>query len=344
MTKNSNVVTQEIEQDIETDEYLSSFKIEAIQMLQDAEKTLLDLETGCSYVIAYELVLNILQTLRSAATMLGFDVLRIHLHYIESQFQQCKRYSVFPTPLTTYFLDSFAASLELLAGNKIDFDYTGFEHLQDTLNRAANHLKGGPEILDTILREVETSPQFLQVESEIGPKIISYVAGLDSQNSLFVSKVLFEENFDVILFQTPQQALERIESDQPDAIFLEINLSIDSHLPIIKNFVDIAGSAELIIIDQNITPDKTKTALSTGAHNVIERPLSKIQLGAIARSAGKQARLQKLLTKTVSFMYTFYPELEKALVTTGDKDKLAQFKLHFKELVMIQNAIRNKLR
>ncbi|OIQ17078.1 MAG: hypothetical protein BM556_12745 [Bacteriovorax sp. MedPE-SWde] len=102
---------------------LEEFALEAGELLDESEDSLLALDKGSDAQECYNLVFRCFHSLKGSAGMMGLDEMQKHMHLIEDRFQS---YSDNLTELPStidYFLMGIDVAREILKGNKIDFDY-----------------------------------------------------------------------------------------------------------------------------------------------------------------------------------------------------------------------------
>jgi CheY-like chemotaxis protein/HPt (histidine-containing phosphotransfer) domain-containing protein len=106
-----------------SEEEISEFKIEAEELLDQAEQSLLDIDKGSAFAKGYDAIFRAFHSVKGAAGMLNWENLQHHMHQLETHFQNCKNDSVLSKQRVTYFLNGVDGCRKILDGNEIVFIY-----------------------------------------------------------------------------------------------------------------------------------------------------------------------------------------------------------------------------
>jgi chemotaxis protein histidine kinase CheA len=106
------------------EESLLEFKVEAEELLEQSEKSLLSLERNESFGENYNSVFRVFHSLKGAAGMLDLKVLQEHMHKTETLFQSYKTVGALTKRESDFFLKAVDAAREILNGTNVVFDYS----------------------------------------------------------------------------------------------------------------------------------------------------------------------------------------------------------------------------
>lgn len=106
-------------------EEMEEFKIEAVEMLDEAEGKLMSLDKGGEFKPTYDAVFRVFHSLKGASGFLGLEELQHHMHQLESQYQELQNRGMSKKDIG-YFLSGIDGARKLLESESISFDYTEF--------------------------------------------------------------------------------------------------------------------------------------------------------------------------------------------------------------------------
>lgn len=107
---------------------LDEFSLEARELLDDAEDSLLKLKGEENYQEIYNSVFRAFHSLKGSSGMMGFDVLQSHLHLLEDYLQKSKGNIKHFTNSVDYYLSGIDAARKILSGEKVAFKYEVFSN------------------------------------------------------------------------------------------------------------------------------------------------------------------------------------------------------------------------
>lgn len=106
-----------------TEQELDEFKIEASELLEVAEKSLLALDAGGDFKSAYDSVFRSMHNLKGASGMMDLHSLQAHTHELETILTQFKDQSEMAKNYITFFLKGIDAAKMILNGESVNFDF-----------------------------------------------------------------------------------------------------------------------------------------------------------------------------------------------------------------------------
>ncbi|MBF0315345.1 MAG: Hpt domain-containing protein [Oligoflexia bacterium] len=102
---------------------LEDFQNEAAELLDQAERSLLAVDSGEDFSKHYDIIFRVLHNLKGSAAMLTLTEAERHLHQVETLFQQSKGTKAIGREVINFFLNSIDATRILLAGKTVNFSY-----------------------------------------------------------------------------------------------------------------------------------------------------------------------------------------------------------------------------
>nr|MBP9682216.1 Hpt domain-containing protein [Bacteriovorax sp.] len=185
-----------------TDAEKNEFLIESTELLEDAEKGLLNIDRGAPFLDNYNSIFRAFHSLKGASGMIGLMDLSNHLHKIETLFTEQKTKSEISKAHVDFFLRAIDASRELLDGNTIEFDYTINENKTETqtITITRDHITENKPIAKAMVVDDETD-------------LLEEIAELLKDNLI-----------ESLCFTNAKDALAKITEYQPDVILSDITM------------------------------------------------------------------------------------------------------------------------
>ena len=87
-----------------SEEELTEFELEARELIDSAEKSLLGIDAGEAFALHYDSIFRVFHNLKGTAGMLEFNELRAHMHALESSLVKYKSQTGIPHDVIDYFL------------------------------------------------------------------------------------------------------------------------------------------------------------------------------------------------------------------------------------------------
>lgn len=107
-----------------SDQEMDEFKVEALELLELAEKSLLGLDHGAEFRASFDAAFRCFHSLKGASGMMELHPLQSHTHELENILVKFKEEGSIPKEYINLFLRGIDASRILLQGQTVDFDYS----------------------------------------------------------------------------------------------------------------------------------------------------------------------------------------------------------------------------
>ncbi len=105
-------------------EEIEEFKVEAQELMDMSEKSLLALDQGGEFKTCFDSIFRGLHNLKGGAGMMEFLELQAHTHELETIFMSFKEKTSIPKNYINFFLRGIDAARSILEGGKVEFDFT----------------------------------------------------------------------------------------------------------------------------------------------------------------------------------------------------------------------------
>lgn len=102
---------------------IEEFKVEALELLEVAEKSLLSLNQGGGFQDAFDATFRSFHNLKGGAGMMDLARLQAHMHELETILMRFKGESQMPEQFVSFFLRGIDASRTIIEGKEISFEY-----------------------------------------------------------------------------------------------------------------------------------------------------------------------------------------------------------------------------
>jgi two-component system, chemotaxis family, sensor kinase CheA len=214
-------------------EEIEEFKTEAQELMDIAEKSLLELDQGGDFTDCFDSIFRSLHNLKGGAGMMEFVELQTHTHELETIFMGFKGKSSIPKNYVNFFLRGIDASRLILEGEAIEFDYEVPDENSSDIELDCPEAVTSEEVIQATHSETETQPKAESLGYEIPETVMEE----------FLSEV--EENISSIFKKL--QLIEKKEYDKNllDDLYRDVHsLKGSAYLFSFQKMGDIAHAME----------------------------------------------------------------------------------------------------
>lgn len=286
-----------------SDEELLVFNIEALELLDCAEKCLLQLDKGESLHNHYNSIFRAFHSIKGAAGMMDMIALQSHMHQLESIFTQQQGQEFLSKEFTDLFLRGVDATKAILRGQKINFDY------QVIANSPLLTKPSSPENIATVT-QLGTKPaigKILVVDDE--PEIVD-----------LLTKILRLQNITAKGVARSEEVMGALATFKPDALFTDISMPGDNGIDILKALNKSHPDIPVVFISGYVNKDILLQAIELGVFGVIEKPFDIVKVSACAITAIEKHRLTKMLNSSINLLMYQFADLSDFLKSQGRDD------------------------
>ena len=298
-----------------TAEEIEEFVNEALDLLDEAEKNLLKIEQGSDFSKLYNSIFRVFHSVKGGAGMVGMGDLQNHMHQIENHFQQLKNTAYLSKEMVTYFLNGIDASKKLMAGNEISFSYTPPSmDSQKAAGPSARAIPADSPVTTATASAVPSAPQVESIAEQAKVMVIDDVPDVLE----VLTDVLTSAGFTVCAYLKPEEAMEKLAQERPDAILSDMQMPNLTGFDVSDRVAQFDQELPVVFISGLLTKKMVIESLSRGVFGIIEKPFTPTRVIEIASNAIHKYRLSKLLNQTISFIYYQYSDLDEFLIEKGD--------------------------
>lgn len=292
---------------------INEFKLEAVELIEEAEKCLLEVEQGQAFKPRYDAIFRCFHSLKGAAGMLGLEELRNHMHQLEEMFARLKDSAQLSSQEISFFLTGIDASRKILNGEKVAFDFKIAE-------------TGAPK------------------EAPISQKVDVFI--IDDEEDLVdvLGSYMTKANLIWKGFTDPLKAVEEFQHNLPRLVISDIKMPKLDGIGVLKKLREVTKEVPLIIVSAQLSKEALMEAVSQGISAVIEKPFRESQVMFQVHQALHQADLNELLNKTIDLLMFQMPDLEKFLIQTNKQDMLNILKADISQLLTRRRELRRMIK
>lgn len=147
-----------------SEEEIEEFKVEALELLESAEKSLLALDDGEDFKTHFDTIFRGFHNLKGAAGMMELNELQAHTHELESILMRFKTADEIPKAHISFFLRGIDAARSILDNEEVNFSYEvqeqGAQDLKEEINSPVKssdsyHISENDPARDEFLYECE---------------------------------------------------------------------------------------------------------------------------------------------------------------------------------------------
>jgi CheY-like chemotaxis protein/HPt (histidine-containing phosphotransfer) domain-containing protein len=302
-----------------SDDEISEFQVEAEELLDQAEQSLLDIDKGGSFQKGYDAIFRAFHSVKGAAGMLNWDNLQHHMHQLETHFQNCKSNDTLSKQRVSYFLNGVDGCRKILDGNEIQFTYDLPEGSVTIKSPEENipaqdsddHSKVSPHEKPTLTlinksehTEIEIKPLVFVIDDE--PDIVD-----------ILTDILTNSGYRIQGFTQALEAISSIEKMKPQAIFTDMNMPEMTGFEVLKLAHTKDPDLPVVFVSAHLSKQVLIDALGFGVFGAIEKPFNESQILNICKIATKRYQLWSLLNRSINFVLYQYSGLEEYLTSKG---------------------------
>lgn len=301
-------------------EEIQAFKIEADELLEAAERSLLLLDRGAPLSPHYDAIFRAIHSLKGAAGMLDLTDLQEHLHKIETKFTERKGQEFLSKEYVDFFLRGFDGTRTLLSGGVLNFSYDVGRPIQSQ----GPHVPISPPVAAKSFRG-----RILVVDDEI--EIVNLLTG-----------ILNAENIQTHGLTSTADVLETIDSFRPDAIFSDISMPDLNGVELLKLINASHPDVPVAFISGYVNKDVLLDAIKLGVFSVIEKPFDIARVTECGMNAIDRHRMAKMISSSINLLMYAFSDLSEFLKSTGKADIEKIISKEISSLVEQRRAFRKK--
>jgi CheY-like chemotaxis protein len=314
------------------DDYMvEEFLIEASEMFELAEVSLLNIDKGEDFDENFNQIFRSFHNLKGAAGMFNLARLQEHMHKVETLFESTREIGSISKKEIDFFLDSIDAARSILNNEDVDFhivsQLTELEALDEVQSNEVykEKIEKVKEVVESSIKK-KNSPLVFVVDDEIDiVEILQF--GLESEGYR-------------VKGYTNGEALLNDLHDEPDLILSDIKMPEIDGLALLKKVHEMTPEVPFIFFSGYITKEVMLDALPLGAQGFLEKPIDLNYVKSISRMAINRFRAKKLLEKSVDYIMYQFSDLDKYLESTGQENIRRTLKIELENLLEQKRVMR----
>lgn len=277
------------------DVMVDEFKIEAAELFEEAENSLLNIDKGQDFLTNYNGIFRAFHSLKGAAGMFGLTELQEHMHKLESLFEAQKKVASMNNKQVDYFLSGIDAAKKLLNGEHINFYHIDIGSFNE-------------------IEQDNSSPAAKPTATKLKPKLerkkgVVMVVADDPGDAEAIAVTLEDNGYTARQYSTANEGLAAFDTITPDAVIG--NLAMISEMK--ANDLDTPA----IFISDDTSNDSLRVAFKEGAFSYMTKPYEEVAIIAMSASAIHQNKMKKLVEMSVNYILYQFTDLDLYLKSQG---------------------------
>lgn len=306
-----------------SEEEIKEFQVEADELLDLAEKSLLALDQGGDFREHYDSVFRAFHSIKGAAGMMELVALQSHMHYLENTLTEQKSASTLAQPYIDLFLRGTDGARDLLYGRTIDFDYS-----IDTESGAKKRSAGPVATVGDVreLNGVHGRVLFIGENTDASESLISNLIAL----GYAVEKTGLQDELSEVL-----------RSVQPDVILASTEI-LDGRTNA-GAIQKLTPDTPIIVFSNVFTKEQLLSLTERGIFGALEQPFELAKVASVCIGAINKNKSAKLLNSSINLFLYQFSDLEEFLVSQDKQDLAQAIKAEFNQILEGRRALRPKL-
>ncbi|MBT3981233.1 MAG: response regulator [Bacteriovoracaceae bacterium] len=252
-------------------ELIAQFKIEADELLAEAEESLLLLEKGSDFINCYNQIFRCFHSLKGTSGMFGLDELQSHYHYLENFYESHKGSEVISSEKIDFFLMALDETRKYLAGETFDFQkFEGENDAMDTPGPKAELSGQNKDVVNDVENSSSNIVSLDCTKDEVGETI--FIVDDEPEIVKSLTDMLSAEAYLVEGFTSPADLLLRVGEKKPHLVISDIKMPEMNGVELMQEINKIYPFLPTIIISGFFTKESCLKLLGLGINGIIEKP------------------------------------------------------------------------
>lgn len=304
---------------------LQDFYIEAEELCDEAEDSLLAIEKTDDYKSCYNSIFRAFHSIKGAAGMFGFEKLQEHMHFIENLLEKKKNLPTMSPAMIDYLLSAIDVAKRILKNETVEFDYYDPDHKQ---TRESNKPVIDPEIKQSIEKQVSQRANIVQREGVI--------AVVDDEPEIVKLLKIFLEDIDYVVhtYTDPTVFLSEVKDINPDLLISDFKMPQMNGVELMAEVNKIKPHLPTVLVSGFVTKEVCLNSMACGVSGIIEKPYDPEQLQSMAHILINRYKNQKLLNKSLDLLVYQFEDFDQFLMEKFGESKRDAFRNEIKTLLM----------
>ncbi len=319
----------------EDDEVLAEFRIEAEELLAEAEEVLLKIESTEDFEGEFNKIFRSFHSLKGAAGMFEIDDLQSFMHIIEGQFESTREVGSMKQFQVDYFLMAIDSARKILLGQSPELDTELFnQEDQPDQPKESQPKKDLSSQASTVRKEVQEK---INTTSEY--KGLVYVVDDEELICESLADILRFYSYEVLTFTNPNLVLSEVQKRSPDLICTDLKMPEMSGLELLSQMRENKFEFPIVFITAFIDNDLLIEGMKAGASGFLEKPFEEHQVLGLVTNSIERYKTWKLLNKSINYILYQFNDLDKYLDEQGKDTLRKSLRLELQELLTLRKSL-----
>lgn len=307
-----------------TNEILQDFYIEAEELCDEAEDSLLAIEKTEDYLSCYNSIFRAFHSIKGAAGMFGLEKLQEHMHFVENLLEQKKKNKGMSSVMVDYLLGAIDAAKKILKNENIDFKYYDPDALPI--------ISKNEEIIDPKVKQIIKNQASLRASSE---ELDGTIIVVDDEIEIcnLIKTFLEDCNYTVHVFTSAQDVLAKLESINPDLIISDFKMPEMNGVELMGKVNKIKPHLPIILVSGFVTTEVCLDAMACGVSGIIEKPYDPEHLQSMTHILVNRYKNLKLLKKSLDLLVYQFEDFDAFMLEKFGESKRDAFRNEIRSLL-----------
>ena len=316
------------------DDMLDDFYVEAQELFDEAEDSLLSIEKTDDFDKCFNSIFRTFHSIKGAAGMFGIDKLQEHMHFVENLLEQKKHLKTMSMDTVDYMLNAVDSARKMLKGEEVEFKYfdpdeAGHEQIQVTAE--------DQKLTDTLKKQIEKKVNIKPSEGVI------FVVDDEPGILEIVTEFLSDENYTVHTYTNAKVALEELSEKKPDLIITDIKMPEMNGIELMQEVNKRKPHLPVIVVSGQVTKDVCMNSMICGISGILEKPFDPTQMIGMLEVAINKYNNIKLLNKSIDLLVYQFEDFDKYLASVGSESKRESFRTDLKNILKQKKLLFDRL-
>ncbi len=295
-------------------DFTSEFKIEADDMLNDAEDALLGIEKSNDLSTTYNIIFRCFHSVKGGAGMFQMTELTNYMHQVETLFSHFKdEPQKIKSAVVDYFLEIIDNIRVLVSGETISEDQILSYDALMNISKAKGESTTSENATNASKKEI------ISKRIDRSKKGIIFVVDDEEMILGVVKESLEDEGFEVHCFQSAADTISKLKQITPDLIVADYKMPETNGLEMMREIFRIDPHIPFIFLSAFITKETMQQAMRHGVFNFLDKPIDEQILISTVKSAISKRKAMELAYKSINHILYHYDELKGFLLAKNKK-------------------------
>ncbi len=302
------------------DEDLKEFILEATELLDIAEQSLLNMDSGQNFSQDYDAVFRAFHSIKGAAGMMHLTSLQAHMHQLENIFTQFKGKSKMEKVHGDFFLRGVDGARQLLEGKEIKFDYS----METAATPAAKPAAAAAPVPTPVT--VASKPVPVSAATSVAKPIKHPSTGkimvIDDEPDIteILSDMLSSQGFSVVTYTDPEKAVADFPKVNPYLVLSDFSMPKLSGMQVLQKLSQFDADIPLIFVSGYITNEVLMESIALGVYGIVEKPFDEKKVIQLALNGYRRYEMIKLLNRSIKLIMYQFSDLDDFLKKQGKEE------------------------